>query len=38
MNDREQKVISLYKDLRAANSHKMVPIPVFKLKRARGGN
>ncbi len=38
MNGREREVIRLYKELHAANSHKMVPIPVFKLKRTSGGH
>jgi len=31
MTDREKEVMSLYAGLHEANSHKMAPIPVFKL-------
>jgi NAD+ synthase len=32
MTDREKEVMSLYAGLHEANSHKMAPIPVFKLE------
>ena len=38
MSDREREVIDLYIDLHESNSHKMVPIPVFKLNSAYRGD
>ena len=38
MSDREREVMSLYVDLHESNSHKMAPIPVFKLNSAYRGD
>tara|TARA_B100000123_G_scaffold149892_1_gene110819 strand:- start:21 stop:452 length:432 start_codon:yes stop_codon:yes gene_type:complete len=38
MTDREQEVMDLYTELHEANSHKMVPIPVFKVNSSDRGN
>ena len=38
MSDREREVMSLYVGLHESNSHKMAPIPVFKLDSAYRGD
>ena len=38
MTVREQEVMDLYTELHEANSHKMVPVPVFKVNSSDRGN
>jgi len=38
LSDREREVMSLYVGLHESNSHKMVPIPIFKIKPAHRGD